>query len=109
MRLGSDGIDQALVTWEGFSQQTWESIISLPDITAEIADYRAEQLADAESELAKLVANGAKMRATLAKTEQAIERHREIVAHRKLRSEVAAGVRDTRAARKNRAARAPPK
>ena len=70
-----------------------------------MAVFRAEQLEDAEGELAKLVAHEAKMRATLAKTEKAIERHRQIVADRKMRSEMAAGIRDARAARSTRAAR----
>ena len=97
LRKEADGRDQALITWSGFTKQTWEELANLPNIKPEIAYLRVVELAKAEKQLAKVLEWHVKIKAWLVRCEEVIPKAQAIVRRAKERKVTADGLRDAEA------------
>ena len=98
LRRGADGGQQALVTWQGFSAQTWEALRDLPNISGELADLRGQELAKAEKQLAKVLEWEEKLKVFTVRCQNVIPKAQAIVQRAKERKTAADGLRDAQAA-----------
>ena len=96
-RKGANGREQVLITWSGFTKQTWEELANLPSIKPEIADLRGLELAKAEAQLAKVLEWHVKIKAWLVRCETVIPKAQGIVNRAKERKVTADGLRDAEA------------
>ena len=94
MRNGSDGVDQLLITWEGYTRQTWESVNTLPNMSAEIAELRGRQLAKAQKQLDQVLAWEVKLKAFTVRCNTVKPQAQAIVERAQMRKAIADGVRE---------------